>query len=130
MPRSVTAEDAISDRAYKGRAGQGNRLNDSCGDVGGEGVFVPCGDFASHAQRILVFASSEHIEGDVLDDGEVEGGVVGTHAAFVVAEDHVEDPVETVFDHPMTAHSGDLERSIRSIMNTDSGDHEHPLALA
>jgi hypothetical protein len=29
-----------------------------------------------------------------------------------------------------TAHSSDLERSIRSIMNTDSGDHEHPLALA
>ncbi len=28
------------------------------------------------------------------------------------------------------AHSGDLERLIRSIMNTDSGDHEHPLALA
>jgi hypothetical protein len=28
------------------------------------------------------------------------------------------------------AHSGDLERSIRSIMNTDSGDHEHPPALA
>jgi hypothetical protein len=23
------------------------------------------------------------------------------------------------------AHSGDLERSFRSIMNTDSGDHEH-----
>src|SRR5208282_5986255 len=60
------------------RSTQGNRLNDSCGDVGGEGVFVPCGDFASHAQRILVFAGSEHIEGDVLDDGEVEGGVVGT----------------------------------------------------
>jgi hypothetical protein len=31
---------------------------------------------------------------------------------------------------PPPAHSGDLERSIRSIMNTDSGDHEHPLALA
>ena len=28
------------------------------------------------------------------------------------------------------AHSGDLERLIRSIMNTNSGDHEHPLALA
>jgi predicted ATPase len=28
------------------------------------------------------------------------------------------------------AHSGDLERSIRSIMNTGSGHHEHPLALA
>ncbi len=31
---------------------------------------------------------------------------------------------------PIVAHSGDLERLIRSIMNTDSGDHEHPLALA
>jgi hypothetical protein len=30
----------------------------------------------------------------------------------------------------VSAHSGDLERSIRSIMNTDSGDHEHLLALA
>ena len=28
------------------------------------------------------------------------------------------------------AHSGDLERSIRSIMNTGSGDHEHLGALA
>ncbi len=28
------------------------------------------------------------------------------------------------------AHSGDLERSIRSIVNTDSGDHERPLAVA
>ena len=26
----------------------------------------------------------------------------------------------------LNAHSGDLERSFRSIMNTDSGDHEHP----
>ncbi len=44
-------------RAMYGRAGaellrarmQGNRLNGSCGDVGGEGVFVPRGDFAAHA---------------------------------------------------------------------------------
>ena len=28
------------------------------------------------------------------------------------------------------AHSGDDERSIRSIVNIDSGDHEHLLALA
>ena len=82
---------------------QGNRLNVLCGDVGGEGVFVPCGDFAAHAQQILAFAGSQHVEGAVLDDGEVEGGVVGSHAAFVVAEDHVEHPVEAVFDHPMTA---------------------------
>jgi hypothetical protein len=30
----------------------------------------------------------------------------------------------------VTAHSSDRERPIRWIMNTDSGDHEHPLALA
>jgi hypothetical protein len=28
----------------------------------------------------------------------------------------------------LSAHSGDHERSIRSIMNTGSGDHEHLLA--
>ena len=39
----------------------------------------------------------------MLDDGEVEGGVVGPHTAFVVPEHHVEHPVEAVFDHPMTA---------------------------
>ena len=33
--------------------------------VGGEGVFVPCGDFAAHAQRILAFAGSQHVEGAV-----------------------------------------------------------------
>ena len=48
----------------------------------------------------LAFAGSEHVEGDVLDDGEVEGRVVGPHAAFVVAEDHVEHPVEAVVSRP------------------------------
>jgi hypothetical protein len=33
-------------------------------------------------------------------------------------------------EKPPRADSGDLERLIRSIMNTGSGDHEHPLALA
>jgi hypothetical protein len=28
------------------------------------------------------------------------------------------------------AYSGDRERPIRSIVNTGSGDHEHPIALA
>jgi hypothetical protein len=30
----------------------------------------------------------------------------------------------------LRADSGDREQSVHSIMNTDSGDHEHPLALA
>ena len=38
--------------------------------------------------------------------GEVGGGVAGSDAAFVVAKDHVHDPVETVFDRPMSADHG------------------------
>src|SRR5208337_3259078 len=90
--RPAEAEPSTTLPSFVSRASavsrQGNRLNVLCGDVGGEGVFVPCGDFAAHAQRILAFAGSQHVEGAVLDDGEVEGGVVGSHAAFVVAEDH------------------------------------------
>src|SRR5271165_2632817 len=108
------------------RSSQGNRLNVSCGDVGCEGVFVPCGDFAAHAQGVLAFAGSEHVEGDVLDDGEVEGRVVGSHAAFVVAEDYVEDPTEAVFDHPMTADhwpEGVGEQGERGNIETRLGFH-------
>jgi hypothetical protein len=32
--------------------------------------------------------------------------------------------------HNLCAHSGDHERSNRSIMNTDSGDHEHAPAVS
>ena len=42
---------------------------------------------------VLGFAGSEHVEGDVLDDGEVEGRV-SVRTRLVVAEDHVEHPVE------------------------------------
>jgi hypothetical protein len=38
----------------------------------------------------------------VLDGGEISGGVISTHAALVVAEDHVQDPVEAVLDTPYT----------------------------
>jgi hypothetical protein len=34
-------------------------------------------------------------------------------------------PVDRSDGTSPSAHSGDLERSFRSIMNTDSGDHEH-----
>jgi len=45
----------------------------------------------------------------VLDGDEVGGSVGGSHAAFVVAEDHVQDPMQSVFDHPVGAdHGSDL----------------------
>jgi hypothetical protein len=36
----------------------------------------------------------------------------------------------TNFQNDKHAYSGHRERPIRSIVNTDSGDHEHPIALA
>ncbi len=37
---------------------------------------------------------------------KIGGGVIGADAAFVVAEDHVEDPMEAVLDGPMVADEG------------------------
>ena len=40
--------------------------------------------------------------------------------------DKLRYPSDLTDDEWSLAHSGDLERSFRSITNTDSGDHEHP----
>ena len=82
---------------------QGNRVKGSCGDEVCEEVVVPGGDFAPEAQGVLAFGVAEKVEGHVLDGGEVGGSVIGSHAAFVVAKDHVHDPVQAVLDGPMAA---------------------------
>ena len=41
--------------------------------------------------------------GDVLDGGEIGGSVVGSDAAFVITEHHIQNPVQAVFDGPMAA---------------------------
>jgi hypothetical protein len=37
----------------------------------------------------------------VLYGGEVGRGVVGAHPAFIIAEDHIHDPMQAIFDSPM-----------------------------
>ena len=44
--------------------------------------------------------------GHVLEGGEIGGRVIGSDAAFVVAENHVHHPVETVLDRPVAADDG------------------------
>jgi hypothetical protein len=44
--------------------------------------------------------------GHVLEGDEVLGRVVGSDPARVVAEGHVHDPMQPVFDRPMVAHEG------------------------
>jgi hypothetical protein len=56
-------------------------------------------------------------------------------AAALVADDGARYPAAgiTLVSGPHvleTAHSGDHERSNRSIMNTESGDHEHAPAVS
>ena len=47
----------------------------------------------------------------MFEGDEIGGSVVGAHAAFVVAENHVHDPMSVVFDHAMPAdHDVDLWR--------------------
>ena len=90
---------------YAAKAGsrltQGNRVKESCCDKAGKEVIVPRGDFALEAEAVLSGRPADQVEGHVLDGGEIGGGVISAHAALVVAEDHVHDPVEAVLDGPM-----------------------------
>src|SRR5450759_4423429 len=68
---------------------QGNRVNASCGDEACEEVVVPCGDFAPQADGVFAGSFSDQVEGHVLQSGEVGGSMIGTDAAFIIAENHV-----------------------------------------
>jgi hypothetical protein len=53
---------------------------------------------------LLARRAADQIVGDMPDDGEVGWGIFGPHSAFVVAESHVHDPVQTVLDAPVIAY--------------------------
>ena len=72
---------------------QGNRVKKSCCDEACEEVIVPCSNLALEAESVLAGGFSDQVVCHVLYGGEVGGSVIGTDATFVVAEDHVHDPV-------------------------------------
>src|SRR6201981_2937017 len=80
---------------------QGNRVKESCRDEAGQEVVVPRGDFALEAEAVLAGRPADQVEGHVLDGGEIGGSVIGPNAALVIAEDHVHNPMQAVFDGPM-----------------------------
>ena len=67
-------------------------------DDGCEEVVVTGSHLAFEAKGVLSGRCSDEVEGDVFKCGEVCGSVVGAHTAFVVAEDHVHDPMQAVLD--------------------------------
>ncbi len=69
-------------------------------------VIVPGGGFESKADGVLALFPSREVEGHVFEGDDVFGRIFGSDAAFVVAERHVHDPVQSVFDAPMIAHHG------------------------
>ena len=72
-------------------------------DEADEEVVVPGYDFAFEAHGVFGWGSSHEVMGDMFDGGKTGGRVAGADAAFVVAEDHIHDPVQAVLDCPMLA---------------------------
>jgi hypothetical protein len=67
---------------------------------------------------------------DARDDAPINMPRLRAIARLSEAADHCRTCLSAT--HPYIvgdAHFGDHERSIRSIMNTESGDHEHTLAI-
>lgn len=72
---------------------QGNRVKQSSGDDAFKEIVVPSGDFSSEAQRVLSGGHSDEVVGHVLERGEIGRGMICSNPAFVVAKDHVHNPV-------------------------------------
>jgi hypothetical protein len=66
---------------------------------GGFDAFSFDGDFAC-----LAF---EDVERRMADDGEVQGAVIFPGSALVLAEAHIERPVQIIFDAPVSAARGE-----------------------
>ena len=77
-----------------------------CFDEVGEIVIVPGGGFESQPDLIPAWVFACEVGGHVFDCDEVLGGLIGSDAAFVILEGHVENPVQAVLNGPMVAHHG------------------------
>ena len=54
--------------------------------------------------KLTHYRRSEQVVGHVLDGSEIGRGVLGTNAALVIVEDHVQNPMQAVLNGPVTAH--------------------------
>ena len=76
-------------------------------------VVVPCGDLAFDAQAVFAGRGSQQVARHMLDGGKVSGRISFADAAFIVAEDHVHDPVQPVLNAPMASDGLRQRRSVR-----------------
>jgi hypothetical protein len=62
------------------------------------------GSLAFEPQGGLAGSQSDQVLRHVLDSAQVGREVIGSHAAFVVAEHHVQGSAQTVLDRPVAAY--------------------------
>jgi hypothetical protein len=56
---------------------------------------------------------TDEVEGELFEDGEIMGGIVGAGAHLVVSEDDVHAPVEAILDVPVLSDGGGKTGRIR-----------------
>lgn len=76
-------------------------MEESFRDEAFEEVVVPRGGFTLQAHGALCGGVSHQVARHVFYRGEVGGSVILADAAFVVAEHHIHDPVQSVLHRPM-----------------------------
>src|SRR5258708_21846090 len=87
-----------------------------------EGI-VPTSALDFAPQRSCIWVSSQDVEGEPAQNGDVLGSMVATRAVAVLGEMHVEHPMELVLDAPMAA--GDVKQPFgRDIFGQDIVAHE------
>src|SRR5882724_3706003 len=72
---------------------------------------VPACAFELYGERALAGVAAGDVEGAAAQDGDVGGAVVAAVARGVLAQRHVELPVQSVLDVPVRAHG--LEQGLR-----------------
>jgi hypothetical protein len=89
-----------------GRLAQGNESKVTACRVEqvGEVIWVPSGDFSAQLEASFVLSGSDEVDGEMCDDGHVLRAVAFSVTGLVFAKDHVQHPMQPVFDAPMTAY--------------------------
>src|SRR5215217_8466472 len=94
-------------------------------------VVVPGRHFAPTASAGSAAAvSSDEVEGDLAQEGEVAGSGAVAHATVVLAEGDVEDPVQRVLDAPVPADGLDQDGGIVAAAGEEAADLGLNLASA
>src|SRR4051812_2709425 len=86
--------------SLRNRMMQGNRTSDLGEELCEIGV-LPTGPFDFDTQGALGGFLGQEIKGHMAQDGEVMWAVIAAVSGIVLIHNHVQEPMQVVFDHPM-----------------------------